>query len=97
MEHDIRGLIEKDLDTKLSDMALPKLVTYWLTMGREWQIESTKSALIGHLFGSVCDYHTNLLVQIGRSPTNNDIKELSEIFSRRMLEIKSKINLIVNK
>ena len=97
MEHDIRGLIEKDLDIKLNDMTLPKLVNYWLIMGREWQIESTKSALIGHLCGSVLEYHTNLLAQIGRPPTNNDIKELSEIFSRRMLEIKSKINLIINK
>jgi len=97
MEYDIRGLIEKDLDIKLNDRELPKLVNYWLAMGREWQIESTKSAIIGHLIGSVWDYHTNLLVQIGRPPTDGDIEELGEMFTRRMLEIKSKVHMLLNR
>ena len=94
MEVDIRGLIEKDIDSLIESATIDRLVVWFKEM---FPIGSLEDSLFGFIVGAVFARFLGLLEERGRKPTNAEVKEFMELIERRAMEIKGKIKLALNK
>jgi len=96
MDHNVRGALEKILDLGVSDEFLKPYVEIYTDMKNEGAIDSVKSAVIGGVY----NYFTNFYFSIQRDRKERVLeeewRELLEIFLRRVPEIKSKIDILLN-
>ena len=97
MDHNVRGALEHILDIGVRDEFLQTYVEIYTDMKNEGAIDSVKSAVIGGVY----NYFTNfyLSIQLDRkreSVSDEEWREVQEIFLRRVPEIKSKIDILLN-
>lgn len=96
MEHKIRGALEKILDLATSDSFLQPYVEICTKLKKEGAIDSIKSAVIGavHLF--IVNSYLSMKVDKKGGVSEEEETELDEIFLRRIPEIKSKLDILLN-
>jgi len=97
LEPEIRGLIEKELDSALKDENLEKLYKMLKALSSAWLLESPKSAFIGYLYGHL---NMNLIMLYrlrNRKLTQASTAEIILVLNRRITEINTKIDKILNK
>jgi len=94
----IRGSIEHFLDNLLED---PKILPSALDMFKKAlapTVKNIEDTLFGYVMGRTIQF-AFITVQIyhRRPPTEDEFNEIGQMLTRRAVEIKSKIRLIVNR
>lgn len=96
MEPKIRGVLEKILDLATSDSFLQPYVKICTKLKNEGAIDSIKSAVIGAVHLYVVNSYLSMKVDKKDGISEEEEKELDEIFLRRIPEIKSKLDILLN-
>jgi hypothetical protein len=91
----VRKILENDIDLKINDKRLAQLTIAWGDHYKKWKLKSLRSAIIGHLFGSLHDYLINLELNFGKEA--DDMDQLIEIFEKRLPIIKEKLDRMIDK
>ena len=96
MEAELRGKIEEFLDQTLSEKSLRNHYVYYKFFEQEGLLDSVKSAMVGAIFSKVLEYYSHLKWERGERGRQEEVDQLLRIIIRRGMEIKNKINQIVN-
>lgn len=92
MEPAIRGIIEKMIDTCLTDEWLASAHQYMESL--KPAVESREDALFGYILGTVINGISNVLnleTMLGKPSSVDKVMEAIEIIKRRIPEIQSRI------
>jgi len=93
MEPEIRGIIEKYLDLCIEDSDLKLYISYFKGLERVGFIDSVKSAIIGRIHGSLRAYYLTMHIH---DINKINMIELNKVFQRRLPEIITKLNILLN-
>jgi len=96
MDHNVRGALEKVLDLAVSDGFLQPYVEIYTDMKNEGAIDSVKSAVIGGVYNHFTTFYLSVQLDRKERVSEEEWRELLEIFLRRVPEIKSKIDVLLN-
>lgn len=96
MEPIIRGALEKILDLVTSDKFLQAYVEVCINLKNEGAINSVKSAVIGAAHNFVINSYLGWKIDKKEGISEIEEKELNETFLRRIPEIKSKLDILLN-
>ena len=95
METELRGLIEKEIDSLIVPETLEKLVVWFQTM---FPIKSMEDSLFGFIVGTIFSrFLTITAVGTQGLPNDAQVKEFMELIERRTMEIRGKIKLAISK
>jgi len=94
----MRGTIERYIDSLLENEQLLESVKATFEMGLEHPIEKVEDAMFGYFIGRIIEFF-NISFQLTyhRLPNDAESLEVGQILTRRAMEIKSKVKVIVNK
>lgn len=96
MERSIRGDIENFIDRLTTEDHLNHEKKYWNYMREEGIIDSISSSIIGNLYGRIYQYYISRCTYYNYKPSNEELDIFLDIWNRRIITIKSKINKILN-
>jgi len=85
----LRGAVEKSIDKLLSDEVLS--TSHKLFDNMKPTIRNSDDAIFGYVFGYVSGVMEMTFANLNRSPTTEDINEISQAITNRMDEIKNRI------
>lgn len=96
MEPKIRGALEKILDLAMGDDFLQTYVTICVRLKNEGAIDSVKSAVIGAVHNYIINFYLSIKLDKKEGISDKEENELEELFLRRIPEIKSKLDILLN-
>lgn len=96
MEPKTRGALEKILDLATGDDFLQTYVTICLRLKNEGAIDSVKSAVIGAVHNFITTSYLSIKLDKKEGISDKEENELEELFLRRIPEIKSKLDILLN-
>ena len=83
----LRGLVEKQIDLMLTDQTLSSCRMMFESMRPV--IKNIDDAIFGFVYGYVTGVSQVIFSALHRQPTNEEMKEIVDAVSNRVLEIKS--------
>jgi len=86
----LRGYVEKLLDNQLTNEELGTSHNFFEVL--KPAVKNREDAIFGYVIGFVFGQVNNLFLLVGRKPTQEEIEEISKAFTKRFLEIRSRIN-----
>ena len=97
MDYKVRGALEHILDLAVGDVFLQSYVRFSTNLKKEGAIDSVKSAVIGGVYNFMTTFYLSVQLDKQReSVSEEEWAEVQEIFLRRVPEIKSKIDILLN-
>lgn len=89
-------MYESTISSRACEKSLRNHYEYYKFLEQEGFLDSVKSAIVGAVFNKVLEYYSHLKLERGECGRQEEVDQLLKIIMRRGLEIKNKINQIVN-
>lgn len=96
MDPKIRGALEQILDIAVSDSFVRPYVEVYVDLKNEGAIDSVKSAVIGGIYNYYSTFYMGVKLDRKEVLSEEEWRDLLEIFLRRVPEIKSKVDILLN-